>query len=235
MQRNRGPGRWPQGISARPGVLSYREGKDGGIISWNTTSRRCNSFCRHCYRESGRETTVWGNSPPPKGSHPSAPSKGRGFRLLILSGEPSSGRDIFEPFRRYRGAGLVPAMGTNEPSSPKTAARVAEVRRLKGAWTALDREYHDTFGAALPSTGPAGRSERHCGPGADQPYAHRQEPDQFDRMDYGEMASTRCTLFPSFHGGPFSMPEEELKSEGVFFNDKILESRKHLHGTETDG
>ena len=76
------------------------------LISWNTT-KRCNLFCRHCYREAGPQETTADELTTAEGRQLIKDIKKAGFHLLILSGgEPllAFGLRIFQNLaiiRRY--------------------------------------------------------------------------------------------------------------------------------------
>ena len=113
------------------------------LISWNTT-RRCNLFCRHCYRESGPGEDIQGELSTAEGIELIASIAEAEFRLLIFSGgEPLLREDILELIAAARDRGLVPAMGTNGTLLTESVARELAAAGLRGiaiSVDSLDRE-----------------------------------------------------------------------------------------------
>ncbi len=118
------------------------------LISWNTT-KRCNLFCRHCYRESGPQADTSGELTTAEGLSLLKEIKAAGFHLLILSGgEPLLRDDIVELVAAAKAEGLIPAMGTNgvllTPDLAKALAS-AGLRGIAISVDSLDPAYHDAF------------------------------------------------------------------------------------------
>jgi len=112
------------------------------IISWNTT-RRCNQFCEHCYREAG----------PDADPNELCTEEGKalldeiaqaGFKIMVLSGgEPLVRPDMLDLIRHGASRGLRVVLGTNG-----TLLTPELVRQLKDAGCAR-------VGISLDSTDPA--------------------------------------------------------------------------------
>ena len=118
------------------------------LISWNTT-KRCNLFCKHCYREAGPDENTDGELSTAEGAALIREIKAAGFQLLIFSGgEPLLRDDIMTLIASAKAAGLVPAMGTNGTLLTPEVVRELVQSGLRGiaiSVDSLDRVYHDDF------------------------------------------------------------------------------------------
>ncbi|MDD2569185.1 MAG: radical SAM protein [Clostridia bacterium] len=118
------------------------------LISWNTT-KRCNLYCKHCYRESGPDEDTVKELSTEEGKKLIDEIKKAGFRILILSGgEPLLREDIYELVAKTKTAGLVPAMGSNGTLLTKEAANELKKNGLAGiaiSVDSMDATYHDEF------------------------------------------------------------------------------------------
>lgn len=118
------------------------------LISWNTT-KKCNLYCKHCYRESSQDEDIEGELTTEEGKKLIEEIKKAGFRLLILSGgEPLLRDDIFELISKAKETGLIPAMGTNGTLLTKESARELNNVGLRGiaiSVDSMDSTYHDEF------------------------------------------------------------------------------------------
>lgn len=118
------------------------------ILSWNTT-KRCNLYCKHCYRESDgqpqeNELTL------EEGYKLIDEIKATGrFKILILSGGEPLLRDDLELLASHaKSRGLIPVLGTNG-----TLMTTARAKSLKSAGVAavavsidsVDANKHDQF------------------------------------------------------------------------------------------
>lgn len=118
------------------------------IVSWNTT-KKCNLFCEHCYRESGPDVESIHELSTSEGKQLLNELKLAGFKIVILSGgEPLMRNDIFELSAYAREIGLRPVLGTNGTLlSRGIAGRLVESGVL-GVAISLDStssQYHDKF------------------------------------------------------------------------------------------
>ena len=204
------------------------------LISWNTT-RRCNLFCRHCYRESGPGEDIQGELSTAEGIELIASIAEAGFRLLIFSGgEPLLREDILELIATARDRGLVPAMGTNGTLLTESVARELAAAGLRGiaiSVDSLDSEYHDAFrgrAGAYDLTQAGIRNALAAGLRVQINLTLTEKNlEEFDKMvAYYESTGVHA-IHPFFlvpTGRARSMPEEELKS-GAYFGmiRKILE------------
>ncbi len=204
------------------------------LISWNTT-RRCNLFCRHCYRESGPGEDGRGELSTAEGIELISSIAEAGFRLLILSGgEPLLREDILELVAAARDCGLVPAMGTNGTLLTETVARELATAGLRGIAISVDSsdpEYHDAFrgrAGAYELTQAGIRNALAAGLRVQINLTLTEKNlDEFDRMvDFYESSGVHAVhpFFLVSTGRARSMPEEELHS-GAYFGmiRKILE------------
>lgn len=118
------------------------------LISWNTT-KKCNLYCKHCYRESGPDEDTVKELSTEEGKKLIDEIKKAGFRILILSGgEPLLREDIYELVAKTKAAGLVPAMGSNGTLLTKEAANELKKSGLGGiaiSVDSMDAAYHDEF------------------------------------------------------------------------------------------
>lgn len=118
------------------------------IISWNTT-KRCNLFCKHCYRESGPEVESPDELNTFEAKKLMDQIKQAGFKLLILSGgEPLLRPDIFEIATYANKIGLRPVLGSNGTLITMDIANKLVESGVTGIAISLDSvssEYHDKF------------------------------------------------------------------------------------------
>ena len=118
------------------------------LISWNTT-KRCNLFCRHCYREAGPQAQRTDELTSAEGVQLIKEIKKAGFHLLILSGgEPLLREDMVDLVAAAKENGLIPAMGTNGTLLTLELAKELAAAGLRGiavSVDSLDSAYHDAF------------------------------------------------------------------------------------------
>lgn len=116
-------------------------------ISWNTT-KRCNLYCKHCYRESG----------PEKMDNELSTEEGKklldqmvkaGMRVIVLSGgEPMLRDDIFEIIDHAKSIGMTVLMGSNGTLITKEKAEELKSSGLSAiaiSIDSLDPEKHNNF------------------------------------------------------------------------------------------
>jgi AdoMet-dependent heme synthase len=119
------------------------------IISWNVT-KRCNLYCKHCYRDSSSEYFE-GELSTDEGKKLITEIARAGFKILILSGgEPLIRKDIFELISHAQKEKLVPVLGTNGTLIDRQMAIKLKKSGLKGAGISidfLDSKRHDEFRA----------------------------------------------------------------------------------------
>jgi len=97
------------------------------IISWNIT-RKCNLFCRHCYREAAAERDPR-ELDTEEGLALIEEIAKTGFKILVISGgEPLLREDLYQFIRRADSLGLRVVLGTNGTLIDEEVAR-----RLKAA------------------------------------------------------------------------------------------------------
>lgn len=116
------------------------------IISWNTTNK-CNMYCKHCYRDSGREAEKELNTEEAKALMDEIVKAG--FKIMIFSGgEPLMREDIYELIKYASEIGLRPVLGTNGTLiTLEVAERLknSEVRRVGISLDSLNPKRHDDF------------------------------------------------------------------------------------------
>lgn len=117
------------------------------IISWNTT-KRCNLYCKHCYRDSSNEY-FRGELNTDEGKKLIEEIAKSGFRILILSGgEPLMRDDIYELSSYARKSGIIPVLGTNGTLITENVAKNLKKAGIMAAGVSLDyldEEKHDNF------------------------------------------------------------------------------------------
>ncbi len=118
------------------------------ILSWNTT-KKCNLFCKHCYRDSGPEVESMNELNTDEGKKLIDEIQSAGFKILILSGgEPLLRKDIFELTSYAFQIGLRPALGSNGTLITSEIAEKLVKSGLSTVSISLDSlqcEYHDKF------------------------------------------------------------------------------------------
>lgn len=118
------------------------------ILSWNTT-KKCNLFCKHCYRDSGPEVESTNELNTEEGKKLIDTIKSAGFKILILSGgEPLLREDIFELAFYASKSGLRPALGSNGTLiTPQVAEKLVKsgLSTVSISLDSLQCEYHDKF------------------------------------------------------------------------------------------
>jgi len=116
-------------------------------ISWNTT-KKCNLYCKHCYRESG----------PEKMDDELSTEEGKklldqivkaGMKVIVLSGgEPMIRDDIFELINYAKSIGMTVLMGSNGTLIDKEKAEKLKNSGLSAiaiSIDSLDPEKHNLF------------------------------------------------------------------------------------------
>ena len=118
------------------------------ILSWNTT-KKCNLYCEHCYRESGPEVESSNELTTTQGKQLIDEIIKAGFKILILSGgEPLLRSDIFELAEYASSNGLRPALGSNGTMISKSVAEQIKNSGISVVSVSLDSataDYHDKF------------------------------------------------------------------------------------------
>jgi putative heme d1 biosynthesis radical SAM protein NirJ2 len=118
------------------------------LISWNTT-KKCNLYCRHCYRDSGPEADSRNELSTAQGKTLLEQIVKAGFKLLILSGgEPLLRQDLFDLASYAVSIGLRPVLGSNGILIDQLMADKIFASGVKGIAISLDSAsalYHDRF------------------------------------------------------------------------------------------
>lgn len=116
------------------------------LISWNTT-KECNLYCRHCYRDAGQKdpdelSTEEGKALLSEIAH-------AGFKIMVFSGgEPLLRKDIYELIGTAKKLGLRPVLGTNGTLIDKIVAqklKQAGCLRAGISLDSIDTKTHDEF------------------------------------------------------------------------------------------
>jgi MoaA/NifB/PqqE/SkfB family radical SAM enzyme len=93
------------------------------ILSWNTT-KRCNLYCKHCYRESDEKAAENELTLSEGKALIDAIQKTGKFRIIILSGGEPLLRDDLEEIAQYvKTKGMIPVLGTNGTLLTKERAK----------------------------------------------------------------------------------------------------------------
>jgi AdoMet-dependent heme synthase len=118
------------------------------ILSWNVT-RKCNLFCKHCYRSSGPEIDPVNELDTQEGKLLINQIKRAGFKIIILSGgEPLLREDIFELASFASHNGLKPALGSNGMLITPDKAENLKLSGISTVSISLDSvnsKFHDDF------------------------------------------------------------------------------------------
>ena len=117
------------------------------LISWNTT-KKCNMYCEHCYRDSGPEKQP-DELNTREGKELIDEIVKAGFRLIIFSGgEPLLREDIYELVEHAADRGIRPVLGSNGSLICRDVARRLKQSGAAGIGISLDSidpETHDQF------------------------------------------------------------------------------------------
>ena len=117
------------------------------IISWNTT-RVCNQFCKHCYRDAGPEREQ-SELTTEEGINLLDGIAKAGFKIMVLSGgEPLMREDIYDLVAHGHGIGLRVVLGTNGTLLSADVARKlkeAGVARVGISLDHVDPKVHDEW------------------------------------------------------------------------------------------
>ncbi len=118
------------------------------ILSWNTT-KRCNLFCKHCYRESDAEAAA-NELSLEEGKKLIEEIRDTGkFKIMILSGgEPLLRDDLEDLARHVRACGMIPVLGTNGTLMTQARAKSLKEAGVAAVGISIDSisdEKHDDF------------------------------------------------------------------------------------------
>lgn len=134
------------------------------IISWNVT-KRCNLYCKHCYRDSSSEQFE-GELSTTAGKKLIEEIAAAGFKILILSGgEPLIREDIYELISYAAQNRLIPVLGTNGTLITRAVAEKLKHSGLKGVGVSIDSidpKKHDEFRAKAGSFNMALEGIKNC-------------------------------------------------------------------------
>lgn len=117
-------------------------------ISWNTT-KRCNLYCKHCYRESGPDELGKDELSTEEGKKLLREIYKAGFSIIVFSGgEPLMREDIFELIEYAKSLGMMILMGSNGTLITKTCAEKLKNSGLNAiaiSIDSLDEKKHNEF------------------------------------------------------------------------------------------
>ena len=120
-------------------------------ISWNTT-KRCNLYCKHCYRESGPDELVSNELSTEEGKKLLREMYKAGFRIIVFSGgEPLLRDDIFELVKYAKSLNMITLMGSNGTLITKSYAEKLKNSGLNSiaiSIDSLDEKKHNEFRGA---------------------------------------------------------------------------------------
>ncbi|WZL72688.1 radical SAM protein [Clostridiaceae bacterium 35-E11] len=134
------------------------------IISWNIT-KRCNLYCKHCYRES-TSTPEENELSTQEGKKLIEEIAKAGFKILIFSGgEPILRKDLYTLIHHAKQIGLIPVLGSNGTLITKEVAQQLKKSGARTIGISLDSLHpnrHDTFRQSLGSFEKTLMGIRHC-------------------------------------------------------------------------
>ncbi|MCK8826140.1 putative heme d1 biosynthesis radical SAM protein NirJ2 [Natroniella acetigena] len=118
------------------------------IISWNTT-KECNLYCKHCYRDSGPKEKQADELTTSEGKELLTEIAKAGFKIMIFSGgEPLLRDDIYQLVEHAASLGMRPVFGTNGMYITEEVAYKLKEAGAAGMGISLDSvkpEVHDHF------------------------------------------------------------------------------------------
>jgi len=122
--------------------------KNMNHISWNVT-KRCNLYCKHCYRESSPEESINGELTTEEGKKLLDEISRAGLQIVVFSGgEPLMRPDIFELIKYASSIGITPLMGSNGTLiTEEIASKLKEsgLNAIAISVDSMDPEIHDEF------------------------------------------------------------------------------------------
>lgn len=125
-----------------------RHKKNMNHISWNVT-KRCNLYCKHCYRDSAPDQDTDGELSTDEGKKLLDDIKNAGLEVVVFSGgEPLLRPDIFDLVGYASSIGITPFMGSNGTLITKDNAKKLKEVGLKAiaiSIDSLDHELHNSF------------------------------------------------------------------------------------------
>jgi len=133
-------------------------------ISWNTT-KRCNLYCKHCYRESGPEA-MRDELSTDEGKKLLDDIVKAGMRIIVFSGgEPMLRQDIFELISYAKGIGMTCLMGSNGTLITRDKAKKLKDSGLKAiaiSIDSLDPKKHNEFRGSATAFEDGIKGMRNC-------------------------------------------------------------------------
>ncbi len=125
-----------------------KHSKNMNHISWNVT-KRCNLYCKHCYRESSPDEEVNNELTTEEGKKLLRDMKKANLGTIVFSGgEPLLRQDIFELIEYADSLGIMPLMGSNGTLITPEVAKKLKKSGLKAIAISVDslnKEIHDEF------------------------------------------------------------------------------------------
>ncbi|PKM50295.1 MAG: heme d1 biosynthesis radical SAM protein NirJ2 [Firmicutes bacterium HGW-Firmicutes-7] len=134
-------------------------------ISWSTT-KRCNLYCKHCYRDSGPDELSKDELSTEEGKKLLDEIYKAGFRVIVFSGgEPMLREDIFELIEYASLLGMTTLMGSNGTLITKACAIKLKDHYLNSiaiSIDSLDASKHNEFRGSSSGFEKAIAGARNC-------------------------------------------------------------------------
>jgi radical SAM protein with 4Fe4S-binding SPASM domain len=134
-------------------------------ISWNVT-KKCNLYCKHCYRESSPEVITDSELTTEEGKKLLEEMYGAGFRIIVFSGgEPLLREDIFDLIQYADTLGMITLMGSNGTLITEAIAKKLKSNGLKAIAISIDHIdpiIHNTFRGSDQAFDQAVSGISHC-------------------------------------------------------------------------
>lgn len=122
--------------------------KNMNHISWNVT-KKCNLYCKHCYRESSPDEKVDNELTTEEGKKLLRDMKKANLGTIVFSGgEPLLRPDIFQLIKYACSLGIMPLMGSNGTLiTPEVASRLKSsgLKAIAISIDSLNEKTHDEF------------------------------------------------------------------------------------------
>lgn len=142
-----------------------KHSKNMNHISWNVT-KRCNLFCKHCYRESSPDEIIKDELTTEEGKSLLDQIRKAGLEIIVFSGgEPLMRPDIIELVQYAKSIGMTPLMGSNGTLVTDDLAKELKAAGLDAiaiSIDSLDPDIHNDFRGAENALSRAMAGVNHC-------------------------------------------------------------------------
>ena len=142
-----------------------KHSKSMNHISWNVT-KRCNLFCKHCYRESSPDEIIKDELTTEEGKSLLDQIRKAGLEIIVFSGgEPLMRPDIIELVQYAKSIGMTPLMGSNGTLVTDDLAKELKAAGLDAiaiSIDSLDPDIHNDFRGAENALSRAMAGVNHC-------------------------------------------------------------------------